>query len=71
MKEELISTPINLTPIIKSALEKKKPCHLNRRADGMYQFYIQIDGCLDYLDIDSMVLNTEKLKKLFLNSLKN
>tara|TARA_B100000524_G_scaffold345413_2_gene243975 strand:+ start:212 stop:1099 length:888 start_codon:yes stop_codon:yes gene_type:complete len=55
----------DLTPIIKSALEKKRPCHLNRRADGMYQFYIQIDGCLDYLDIDSMVLNTEKLKKLF------
>ena len=57
----------DLTPIVLNTLKHKRPCHLNRRNDGMYQFYTQIDGCLDYLDIDSLTLNTQKLKKLYPN----
>lgn len=54
----------DLTPVIVACLKNKIRCHLNRRADGMYQFYVQIDGCLDYLDVDSLKINFDKIKTI-------
>lgn len=54
----------DLTNIIINILKLKIPCHLNKRADGMYQFYFPIVGCLDYLDIDSKKINFEKINKV-------
>ena len=33
------------------------------RGDGMYQFYIPILGCIDYLDVDSTTLDLKKILK--------
>ena len=52
----------DLTPVVVACLEEKIRCHLNKRADGMYQFYVQINGCLDYLDVDSLKINFDKIK---------
>lgn len=51
----------SLTNIVINCLKKKVKCHLNKRADGMYQFYVDIDGCLDYLDLDSLNFNLNKV----------
>ena len=54
----------DLTDVIIKILKMKVPCHLNRRSDGMYQFYFPIEGCLDYLDVDSLKIDFEKIKKI-------
>jgi len=54
----------DLTDIIIKCLKMKIECHLNKRADGMYQFYCQINGCLDYLDVDSVVCDFNKIHKV-------
>jgi len=57
----------DLTPVVMNALKHDVKCHLNIRADGMYQFYIQIDGCLDYLDIDSVNFDLNKIHRKYPN----
>lgn len=54
----------DLTPVIIKILKLKIPCHLNKRADGMYQFYFPIKGCIDYLDVDSLKVDFEKINKI-------
>lgn len=53
----------DLTPIVANTLKYKVPCIMNKRADGMYQFYINITGALDYLDIDSVKFDYKKIIK--------
>lgn len=53
----------DLTPIVANVLKYKIPCVMNKRSDGMYQFYINIDGALDYLDVDSAKFNYKKIIK--------
>lgn len=53
----------DLTPIVANALKYKVPCIMNKRDDGMYQFYINIVGALDYLDVDSVKFNYKKIIK--------
>tara|TARA_A100001011_G_scaffold400250_1_gene513540 strand:- start:12419 stop:13306 length:888 start_codon:yes stop_codon:yes gene_type:complete len=55
----------DLTDVVIKCLKKNIKCILNKRDDGMYQFYIAIDGCLDYLDVDSVKLDINKIKKLY------
>ena len=54
----------NLTDIIIRCLKKNIKCHLNKRADGMFQFYIEIDGAIDYLDVDSINIDFNKIHKI-------
>ena len=51
----------DLTPIVANALKYRVPCVMNRRADGMYQFYINIAGALDYLDVDSIKFDYKRI----------
>tara|TARA_Y100000389_G_scaffold198035_2_gene233797 strand:- start:2367 stop:3281 length:915 start_codon:yes stop_codon:yes gene_type:complete len=53
----------DLTDVVISTIKLNIPSHLNKRADGMYQFYFQIDGCIDYLDIDSIKIDFDKIHK--------
>lgn len=53
----------DLTPVILSIIKLKIPYRLNRRGDGMYQFYFPIKGCLDYMDVDSTKVNFKKIRK--------
>jgi hypothetical protein len=55
----------DLTPIVANALKYKVPCVMNRRADGMYQFYINIAGALDYLDVDSLKFDYKRIIKSY------
>jgi hypothetical protein len=55
----------DLTPVIISALTMKLPCQVTHRADGLHQFYVDIPGCLDYLDVDSLVLDIDAIQKKF------
>ena len=55
----------DLTPVVKNTLKHKIPCVMNKRADGMYQFYVNIVGALDYLDIDSKKFDYKKISKLY------
>ena len=55
----------DLTPVIISALSMKLPCQVTHRADGMHQFYVDIPGCLDYLDVDSLKLDITKVRNKF------
>ena len=57
----------DLTELVIRCLKKNFKCILNKRYDGMYQFYVSIDGCLDYLDIDSLKLDIDKINKLYPN----
>ena len=54
----------DLTDIIIRCLKRNIKCHLNRRGDGMYQFYIEIDGAIDYLDVDSISVDFDKIHKV-------
>ena len=54
-----------LTSIVLNAKKHRINCHLNKRADGMYQFYVNIPGALDYLDIDSLVFDFETIHKKY------
>lgn len=47
----------DLTPVVLAVLDMKRTCHLNQRADGMYQFYFQIDGCVDFVEADSTTIS--------------
>jgi hypothetical protein len=51
----------DLTPIIINCLKHNIRCLLNKREDGMYQFYFNIYGCLDYLNVDSLKIDHNKL----------
>lgn len=53
----------DLTDIVINIIKMKLPSHLNKRADGMYQFYFQVDGCIDYLDVDSINIDFDKIHK--------
>jgi len=55
----------DLTPVILSTLRNKYKCFLGQRGDGLHQFYVNIKGCLDYLDIDSITLDLAKIQKEF------
>jgi len=55
----------DLTPVIINALDMKLPCQVTARADGMNQFYVDMPGCLDYLDIDSLKIDLDKIKKKY------
>lgn len=43
----------NLTPIVIKTIKLNIPFRMNRREDGLYQFYIDIPVAIDYLEIDS------------------
>lgn len=55
----------DLTPVVLNAKKHKINCHLNKRADGMYQFYVNIPGALDYLDIDSLNFDFKVVQKKY------
>jgi len=55
----------DLTDIIMRCLKRNIKCHLNKREDGMYQFYIELDSALDYLDVDSKTVNFKKIHKVY------
>ena len=55
----------DLTPVVKNTLKHKIPCVMNKRADGMYQFYVNIVGALDYLDIDSLKFDYKEIVKSY------
>lgn len=55
----------DLTPVILSSLRNNYKCFLGQRGDGVHQFYVNIKGCLDYLDIDSVKLDLDKIQKEF------
>jgi len=55
----------DLTDIIIRCLKRDIQCHLNKREDGMYQFYIELDSALDYLDVDSIKVDFDKINKMY------
>ena len=51
----------NLTEIINRVIKTNYMKYtLKQRADGMYQFYINIRGCLEYLELDSINYDPKK-----------
>ena len=54
----------DLTNIVKNAIRYDVPYVMNKREDGMYQFYINIPGALDYLDIDSLKFDYKAISKI-------
>lgn len=52
----------DLTPVCNAATRLNIPHFLGHRSDGMYQFYVNIPECIDYLDIDSLKYDESKGK---------
>lgn len=52
----------DLTPIVKRVQQMKFPYELKKRADGLYQLYLDIDSALDYFEIDSTHLKLSEVK---------
>lgn len=55
----------DLTNILLNTLTMHVPCIVTLREDSMYQFYIDIPHALDYLEVDSLNLDIDKVKKQF------
>jgi hypothetical protein len=51
----------DLTQIIKRVRRMKYLWDLRKRADGMYQLYLDIDSAVDYFEIDSKKLDAKAL----------
>jgi hypothetical protein len=51
----------DLTPIVNRAVKNTSlELILNQRQDGMYQFYFNLPGCIDYLEVSSLVYDEKE-----------
>lgn len=55
----------DLTDIVLNTLTTDIPNILTMRDDGMYQLYINIPHALDYLEVDSLTLDIDRVNKQF------
>ena len=55
----------DLTNIVLNTLTTRVPCIVTMREDGLYQLYIDIPYALDYLEVDSLTLDMDKVNKQF------
>jgi hypothetical protein len=53
----------DLTNILLNTLTTHVPYIITMRDDGMYQLYIDIPHALDYLEVDSLTLDLDTVKK--------
>jgi len=53
----------DLTGVAIKLLDLGIPCRLNRREDGMHQMYFKIDGCMDFMEVDSTTMNMNTVHK--------
>lgn len=52
----------DLTPIVKTVSKYNMVFALRLRGDGLFQLYVKLDNCLDYLEIDSIKYNAQEGK---------
>jgi len=55
----------DLTPIVTRVLDNNIKYILNKREDGLVQLYMNIPGAIDYLEIDSLKIEYNKLLKKY------
>jgi hypothetical protein len=54
----------DLTSIVSTVLKLQCPCHLTKRSDGRNQFYFKLDGCVDFIEVDSDTINLNAISKV-------
>ena len=57
----------DLTKVTLNVLKHKFQSNMNRRSDGLYQLYVNIPGALDFLEIDSLTFDSQKVMKKYPN----
>lgn len=55
----------DLTPVMLKVLKLKIPYIMDQREDGLYQLYIDVPAALDFLEIDSIKFDFEKVHKKY------